>query len=72
MPTKREYRDRYYLLFGLVIGGSFSFLGSFVAGSYFTIFTEPDLLFFIATFGGFVFLFAAAYITLWNISKKMK
>ena len=72
MTTKREYRDRYYLVMGLIIGASMSFLGSLTAGSYFTFFPEPDLFIFTITFSGFIAIFIVGYAVLFHLEKKIR
>ncbi len=72
MTTKREYRDRYYIILGLIIGGSMSILSSFAAGAYFTLFPEPDKITFIVTFIGAICLFIAGLIVLMSLEKKIK
>ena len=69
---KREYRDRYYLVIGLVIGGSLSILASFVAGSYFASHPQPDETLFWIALGSFLAVWVTGLVAILHLEKKIK
>ena len=72
MVSKKEYRDRRYLLMGLLIGGALGFSSSFAAGSYFTLHPEWDIYLFSAAFGGFWIVMGFGYYMVYVLDKKSK
>ena len=59
-------------IIGLIIGGSLSFLASFIAGSYFTFFPSSDLYIFLISFIGFFVVLISGYVLVYHLSKKIK
>lgn len=72
MVSKKEYREREYLLIGLIIGAGLSFLGSFVAGSYFTFNPESNSYLFWASFIGFWAILIFGYFMILKLDKMSK
>jgi hypothetical protein len=43
MPTKKEYRDRYNLVLGVLIGALFGYISSYIAGYHFYSLEHPEV-----------------------------
>ena len=73
MVSKTEYRDRKYLLIGILLGASFGFLGSFTSGFYFWSRDHPeDTYMFLGYAAVFVLLGSFCYYMIRVLEKKSK
>ena len=72
MPSKREFRDRKFLFFGIVMGGLFSFMGSFTVGFYIRGLDTGNYYLFGVSFVVFLFLIGIFALLINDMDKKSK
>jgi hypothetical protein len=70
MVGKREYRDRVFLILGLIFGSCMGFLGSIFATEYSKLRPDFNFIIFASAFFGFIFLLILLYIIMIRFYKK--